>query len=175
MSTNDPRAKNPDAFVYADLLGGPTPIAPPSKEWMRVLEDEKSFLLLRGLAMHIMTMADDAYFNGHPEWEHIVSDARAGLLAQGQPFNPVVAEAYETCAKVCDEVSAKHGSSAKVHPNGALVSLMRSEGASTCAYEIRKAAIEFKHEWTGCQHEWSRRRDGRQCHKCGAVEFGVSA
>lgn len=26
-----------------------------------------------------------------------------------------------------------------------------------------------------CKHEWSRRRDGRACHKCGEIEFGVSA
>ena len=27
---------------------------------------------------------------------------------------------------------------------------------------------------SACEHEWSRRRDGRRCHKCEKVEFGVS-
>lgn len=26
-----------------------------------------------------------------------------------------------------------------------------------------------------CSHAWSRRRDGRRCHKCEKIEFGVSA
>ena len=29
-----------------------------------------------GLASHILAMADDAYFTGHPEWAEIVSEAQ---------------------------------------------------------------------------------------------------
>ena len=35
-----------------------------------------------GLALHIITMQDDAYLAGHPEWEEIVKEAKKVLKAE---------------------------------------------------------------------------------------------
>lgn len=49
---------------YDESAASPAPAAPPAslEEW-------------HGLALHIIALANDAYFTGHPEWETIVRDA----------------------------------------------------------------------------------------------------
>lgn len=46
-----------------------------------------------------------------------------------------------------------------------------SEGTYFGMEEIYKEAEAIVQ--SHCAHEWRRRRDGRMCHKCGIVQFGV--
>jgi hypothetical protein len=55
------------------------------KQSIRILEENTTKFL--DLAFHIVAMQDDAYLSGHPEWNELVKEAKATLLAENINVN----------------------------------------------------------------------------------------
>lgn len=61
--------------VAAEIIG-------PNSYYLRAAEYiEEMRGCMSTLAKHVLAMETDAYLSGHPEWEHIVADARAAIRA----------------------------------------------------------------------------------------------